>query len=252
MSKKTITELHLEKTGKLSDKWESYLNYYDQLFDGLSDTPLTLLEIGVQNRGSLNTWAQYFSNAQKIVGCDIDEKCKSLVYEDQRIHVVVGDANSEAANTQIRNISDAFDIVIDDGSHISGDILNSFLIYFPLVRPGGIYIIEDSHTLYNSSFGGGILNDFGAMNFFKKLIDMVSYQFWDKELSPNTLLSTFFDGHSIPPFIAEGWVESIEFRNSIITIKKAKNPGHEKLGKRIITGSELAVKDENWLKMVKG
>ena len=58
-------------------------------------------------------------------------------------------------------------------------------------------------------------------------------------------------GGAIPSFIGEGWVESIEFRNSIITIRKSKNSGHEKLGKRIITGTELTVKDEAWLKMVK-
>jgi hypothetical protein len=249
---KTITQLHLEKTGKLSDKWELYLDYYDQLFGCISDSPLSLLEIGVQNGGSLDTWAKYFINAKFIVGCDIDEKCKSLTYEDSRVHVVVGDANSETANNEIRKICSSFDVVIDDGSHMSADILNSFLIYFPLVNPGGIYVIEDTHTLYDYSFGGGILNEFSAMNFFKKLVEIPSYQFWGRELSPNTLLSTFFNGGSIPPFIAEGWVESIEFRNSIITIRKSKQAGHEKLGKRIITGTELTVKDDAWLKMVKG
>ncbi|SNX28928.1 Methyltransferase domain-containing protein [Polynucleobacter meluiroseus] len=249
---RTIKQLHLEKTGKLSDKWESYLSYYDDLFLCLCDAPITLLEIGIQNGGSLDTWAKFFPNAQAIVGCDIDEKCNSLVYDDPKIHVVVGDANSEAANTKIRKISSEFDIIIDDGSHISSDILNSFLIYFPLVRPGGIYVVEDAHTLYDNSFGGGILNEFSALTFFKKLVDMVSYQFWARELTPSTLLFTYFEGHSIPPFISEGWIDSIEFRNSIITIKKAKQPGHEKLGKRIITGTELTVKDEAWLKMVKG
>lgn len=249
---KTITDLHFEKTGKLSDKWQSYLDYYDELFCSINECPLSLLEIGVQNGGSLDTWAKYFINAKFIVGCDIDEKCKTLTYEDPRVHVVIGDANTEATNIEIRKVCNNFDVVIDDGSHTSADILNSFLIYFPLVNPGGIYVIEDTHTLYDYAYGGGILNEFSAMNFFKKLVEMISYQFWGRELSPNTLFSTFFHSGAIPPFIAEGWVESIEFRNSIITIRKSKKVGHEKLGKRIISGTELTVKDEAWLKIVKG
>ena len=37
------------------------------------------------------------------------------------------------------------------------------------------------------------------------------------------------------------WIESIEFRNSIITITKSKIEGHNKLGERIIRGSEAIV-----------
>jgi len=252
MIKKSIYQIHAEKTGKVSDKWESYLEYYDGLFRGLRDLPISMLEIGVQNGGSLETWANYFVNAKNIVGCDIDEKCKNLAFEDGRINVVVGNANSEETNSKIRGLSNAFDIIIDDGSHISHDVLNSFFIYFPLLAPGGIYIVEDAHTLYQSSFGGGMLNDVGAMCFFKKLVDFISYQFWEQELLPNVFFSTFFGGHSIPLFIAEGWVDSMEFKNSIITIKKAKTPGHQKLGKRLVSGGELTVKDSDWLNLVKG
>lgn len=249
---KTISELHLEKNGKISDKWRSYLEYYDQLFHRIASRPISMLEIGVQNGGSLETWSKYFINAKNIIGCDIDENCGALSFEDSRIHVVVGDANSEITNTKIRKICENFDFVIDDGSHASHDILNSFLIYFPLVNPGGIYVIEDTHTLYDYGYGGGIFNEFSAMSFFKKLIEMVSFQFWTHELSPNTLFSTFFNGGAIPPFIAEGWVESIEFRNSIITIRKSLRAGHDKRGERIITGNQMIVKDEAWLKVVKG
>ena len=36
-----------------------------------------------------------------------------------------------------------FDIIIDDGSHILSDILNTFKSYFQLLKPGGYFIIED-------------------------------------------------------------------------------------------------------------
>ena len=37
---RTIDALHRTKTGKVSNKWSSYLIYYDQLFEPIKDTPL--------------------------------------------------------------------------------------------------------------------------------------------------------------------------------------------------------------------
>lgn len=245
MEERTINALHRNKSGKVSDKWESYLGYYDSIFSDLRDLPLSMLEIGVQNGGSLETWSEYFKFGQRFVGCDIDPKCGSLKYDDPRISIVVGDANAAASFQAICAISPDYDIVIDDGSHVSMDILTSFVNYFPLVKPGGLYIVEDTHTLYNSLYGGGILNEFSAYAFFKKLIDVVNFQFWRDEVSINTYFRTFFPLNSTPNFILEGWVDSVEFRNSIITIRKALIPGHEKLGSQVIVGSSAQVQTFN-------
>jgi hypothetical protein len=48
----------------------------------------------------------------------------------------------------------------------------------------------------------------------------------------------------MPLFLRDGWVESIEFRNSMIVIRKSQVATHEKLGDRIITGSSAQVNDE--------
>jgi len=241
MNQTTINRLHRDKAGKLSDKWASYLTYYDELFGPLRNLPLNMLEIGVQNGGSLETWSSYFEQAQHIIGCDIDPRCGSLHYADSRVSIIVGDANSAATFQSIRAICTDFDIVIDDGSHQSMDVLNSFVNYFPLLKPGGLYVVEDTHTLYNDAFGGGILSEFGAYSFFKKLIDVVSFQFWRDELSIKTYFRTFFPHSGTPNFILDGWVDSISFRNSIVTITKAMVPGHEKLGDRVLVGNSAQV-----------
>jgi hypothetical protein len=240
----SIENLHRNKIGKVSDKWASYLPYYDQLFAPLREFPVKLLEIGVQNGGSLETWSNYFNNATLLIGCDIDENCAELRYSDARINIVVGDANSGATYQKILDVSPQFDIVIDDGSHRSTDIINSFINYFPLLTPGGVYVVEDTCCLFMDEFGGGVLSEFSAYAFFKRLTDVVNFQFWKNEVSINNYLRTFFDLRSTPIFILDGWLESIEFRNSIITIKKALKPGHEKLGERIIVGSDALV--QNW------
>ena len=241
MSKLSVEQIHREKTGKVSDKWSSYLTFYDELFEKYREQKLNLLEIGVQNGGSLETWKTFFSEAVTIIGCDINERCNVLEYDDSRVSVVVGDANQTNTINKITSICNAFDIVIDDGSHQSNDILNSFFIYFPLVKPGGLYVIEDAHTLYLKEFGGGILNEFSAYSFFKKLIDVISIQFWGGELPLDVYFRSFFPLGKMPIFINEGWVESIEFRNSIIIIRKSQVATHEKLGDRVITGTDASV-----------
>jgi hypothetical protein len=47
--------------GKVSDKWSSYLPFYDELFEKYRTQNLNLLEISVQNGGSLVTWKIFFS-----------------------------------------------------------------------------------------------------------------------------------------------------------------------------------------------
>ena len=68
MRDQSIEKIHKEKTGKVSDKWESYLPYYDSLFEKYRSQNLNLLEIGVQNGGSLETWKTFFKNAACLIG----------------------------------------------------------------------------------------------------------------------------------------------------------------------------------------
>lgn len=238
--KSTFATIHEKKQGKASDKWESYLDLYDELFTPLKKNPVTMLEIGVQNGGSLETYGEFFAKGKRFIGCDINEGCRNLKYSDERIAVVVGNANTEPVAKEILQLSADFSIIIDDGSHVSLDVINSFLIYFPVVQPGGLYIIEDTHTLYHQAFGGGIGNERSAIAFFKKLADVVSYEWWHNESSIQTHLSTFFLQNT-PDFITDGWIESVEFRNSVIVVRKSKKAGHNKLGQRIIRGTDFSV-----------
>ena len=71
MAKKTLKQLYGEHKGKVSDKWFSYLSEYERIFASYREMPLRLLEIGVQNGGSLEIWSKYFHKAEKLLGCDI-------------------------------------------------------------------------------------------------------------------------------------------------------------------------------------
>src|SRR5207302_204933 len=90
----TLQALYAAHTGKISDKWSLYLSEYERLFAAYRQRPIRLLEIGIQNGGSLELWAKYFEAAEAIVGCDIDPRCADLRFCDPRISVLVADANS--------------------------------------------------------------------------------------------------------------------------------------------------------------
>jgi len=244
MKKNELKYLHLSNTGKVSDKWESYLDYYNEIFTPLKDKDISLLEIGIQNGGSLQIYLNFFKNAEIIIGCDIDDNCRNLDYDDIRIQVVIGNINSNETHGKISSLKNQFDILIDDGSHISSEIITSFIKYFPMVKPGGIYVIEDLHCSYDSYntgyYGGGILNENSAINFFKKIIDVINSEFWTNAINLQTYLSQFFP-KDLPQLIIDGSIKSIEFRNSIITIRKSKIGETNKLGKQMITGKEMEV-----------
>ena len=167
MHKKTLQQIYAEHHGKVSDKWAIYLAEYERLLAEYRDAPVRLLEIGIQNGGSLDIWSKYFPHANKLVGCDINPDCSSLSYEDARIAVVIGDATAAETREAILGHSPSYDIVIDDGSHRSSDIINTFAQYFRHLEDGGIYIAEDLHCSYWQEFEGGLFDPFSSIAFFK-------------------------------------------------------------------------------------
>src|SRR5882757_9979464 len=46
------------------------------------------------------------------------------------------------------------DIIIDDGSHVNEHMIDTFKILFPLLKDGGVYVVEDTQTSYWPEFGG--------------------------------------------------------------------------------------------------
>ena len=183
-----LAELFFSSEGKVSDKWEQFLAIYDLELKSFVDgnQPVRLLEIGVQNGGSLELWSAYLPPGSTIVGLDIDPAVEALRFEgDVRAHCV--DVND------IRRIEEAlgdqtFDIVIDDGSHRSSDIIAAFQILFSKIRPGGKYIVEDLHASYWASHEGGFRLASSAIEHFKNLVDALNADHFqpDPRLSDET------------------------------------------------------------------
>ncbi len=242
MSKTTLHQLYTEHTGKVSDKWSLYLTEYNRLFATYRDDPVRLLEIGIQNGGSLEIWSKYFSNAATLVGCDINPDCAYLTYEDPRIGVIVGDANAPEIHERVIQRSPQFDIIIDDGSHLSGDIVKSFALYFPHIVENGIFIAEDLHCSYWHQFDGGLFDPYSSIAFFKRLADAVNHEHWGVPRMRADILQGIFTKYGCTVDAdALSQVHSVEFINSMCVVRKAAAAANT-LGTRIIAGSlELVV-----------
>lgn len=241
MMKKTLRELYEQHQGKVSDKWSIYLAEYDRFFASYRDESIRLLEIGIQNGGSLEIWSKFFPQASKIVGCDINPDCARLTYTDPRISVVVGDANTDSVESRIAAISPEFDLIVDDGSHVSGDIVRSFARYFPRLVDGGLFVAEDLHCSYWGGFEGGVFHPASSIAFFKRLADIVSHEHWGVPIARKDVLASFIRKYDFD--LDENLlvhIHSVEFINSLCIIRKSL-PAQNELGTRFIAGVDESI-----------
>src|SRR5262245_24734187 len=116
----------------LSDKHQpcdhQYGYTYDALFRRFKYRRIKLLEIGVGGYGkrlggeSLNAWQAYFPFA-RIIGCDIQNKTR---LNTLRAKIYVLDQSSKTQLEELCNKEESFDIIIDDGSHLSSHQIRTF------------------------------------------------------------------------------------------------------------------------------
>ena len=237
----SLEELFKSKTAKASDKWAAYLPHYASQLSAYRHKPISLLEIGVQNGGSLEVWAAFFPHASHVIGCDINPKCGELTYENPIIHVVVGDATHPDVTQQVLSYATPLDVVIDDGAHMSSSIIKAFAEYFPSIAPDGLYIAEDLHCSYWPDYEGGLEQAGSAMEFFKFLGDLVNIQHWRRtyefERAREILRSRFHVDLGAEDIMR---IHSVTFTNSMAFVQK-KDADKNLLGPRIIRGDQAIV-----------
>ena len=228
--------------GKVSTKWDSYLPLYDKWLAPFRNDSVNLLEIGVQNGGSLEIWSQYFERAKVLIGCDINPAVANLKYSDERIHVIPHSATTPVAQTTVDTLApDGFDVIVDDGSHRSLDTISNFLTYFPRLKAGGLYFVEDMHCAYWSEYGGGLFNCRSASTFFKSLADVVNSEHFRGGANLSLLFESFFNDGTVPALFTENSIMSVHFYNSVFIIEKSPPGRSPCLGEVVIVGDDAIV-----------
>ena len=140
-----------------SDKGSIKHNYsriYDMIFYPYKDKNINFLELGLLIGGpehnidknritddlpSIRIWLDYFSKAQ-IIGLDISD---FSWFQHDRFRFVQCDMDQRENIKRAANIIGEVDIIIDDASHASHHQQFALLELWNILRPGGLYIIED-------------------------------------------------------------------------------------------------------------
>jgi hypothetical protein len=182
----TLDDLAIKHGADKSTITHGYTPIYERFFQPLRNKELSLIEIGFggyhfPERGGAGArmWADYFHRG-KIVTLDLYDK-HPLNHE--RIKFYKGAQDDSTFLRNVVEIEGAPDIIVDDGSHISPLTIESFRILFPMLKPGGWYVIEDLHASYwdvpatdGTDFKGGINNPNAILNFLKALVDSLNYK----------------------------------------------------------------------------
>ena len=160
-------------------KWRHYFEIYERYMGPFRGTACNYLEIGVSQGGSLELFQQYLGPEAKILGIDIKPECKQ--WERNGIEVLIGDQADPAFLSQAVAPKGPFDIILDDGGHVPDQQLVSFLTLFPILKEGGVYLVEDLHT---SFWLGGQGSRFGInfYDFARGLVEKLSAYHVDERL----------------------------------------------------------------------
>jgi len=247
--------------GLIAHKWVHYFYIYDLLFENIirKNKPINILEIGVDRGGGLEIWKKYFPENSKIHGIDINKRCEKIKFSDN-IFFHLGDATDRVFMERIfSNIE--FDIILDDGSHICSDVIETFKIMFPKLKAGGLYVVEDLCTSYWKDYDGGYRKKGTSIEYFKNLIEAINsdyivhfnflrkyLKYFSKGFKDKVKIflknngSRILSKKAIKTNISNGidyskLIESISFYDSICAIKKFQQQKNNPF-KSVITGQK--------------
>lgn len=103
---------------------------------------VNVLEIGVDEQGSIKLWKDFFIRP-KITVIDILEK------DVQDVEFVLLDQSDKFMLSEFANRNmERYHLIIDDGSHVPDHQELTLVHLWKALKPGGIFIVEDIETSY--------------------------------------------------------------------------------------------------------
>ena len=196
----TLWSDFLTNDKRIIHKWKHYFPIYERHFKDFVYKPVTFIEIGCGQGGSLQMWKRYFGPHARIIGIDIDPECKK--FEEDQVEVYIGQQQDHQLLQSLINQVGTPDIVLDDGSHVMSHIIASFQFLYPRMAKNGIYMVEDLHTAYWDEYEGGLRKPSTFIELCKNLIDELNADHTRGSLSPteftkSTLSMHFYDSVAV-------------------------------------------------------
>lgn len=212
-----LEEYFRNNEGRLIHKWMHYFEVYHRHFERFRNRPVTIVEFGVNQGGSLEMWRDYFGPEAAIVGIDIDPRCQQ--FEGDGITIMIGDQEDRDFLRRISAEVGPIDVVIEDGGHTMGQQIATFEVLYSRMTDDGCFLVEDVHTSYWERYGGGLRREGTFMELAKQRTDQLNA--WhakeDEELQVNGFTRT---------------TKSIHFYDSIVVFERGKRswPKHRVTG----------------------
>ena len=155
-----------------SGKWQHYFSIYERHLSRFRGRKTRLLEIGVQNGGSIDVYREFFGASLEYIGLDINRACKQLErHYSSGVRIEIGDSGDRRFMSELGSRLDPLDIVIDDGSHLPAHQRTAFEALYHHVSGDGVYLVEDLHTNFFPSYGGGRRSTSTFLAYAKELTD---------------------------------------------------------------------------------
>lgn len=115
------------------DTSHNYLPVYQEEFNVVEN--IKMLELGVYTGGSLRLWQEYFNNSE-IHGIESTVWDKNISIPGIMHWGKYEDIYQEFSN-------EYFDYIINDSMHHAEEQINAFKLYYPKLKPGGKFFMED-------------------------------------------------------------------------------------------------------------
>ncbi len=210
-----LAQIYAANKDSLVHKWHHYIPIYEKYFEKYRGQEIRFLEIGVSKGGSLRMWREYLGPNAIIYGIDIDQSCSR--FDGIHAEVRIGSQDDSDFLSSVVSEMGGIDVVLDDGSHNMQHIVASMKTLFPKLNNGGTYLIEDLHTAYWGSFGGGYKSKNNFYRLIPKLIDDMHH--WYHSYGKRSML-------------ASEAISSIHIHDSIVVLEKAITypPTHSQVG----------------------
>jgi hypothetical protein len=158
---------------RLIHKWVHYFEIYHRHLERFRGRRVVVLEFGVSHGGSLQMWRDYFGRRARIYGVDIDPRCERLG-RGRRTKVFIGDQADREFLKSVLAATGPVDVLIEDGGHTMEQQIATFEEFYPHMKEDGVFLIEDLHTSYWESYGGGHGRPGTFIEYAKGLLDQLN------------------------------------------------------------------------------
>ena len=190
---------------KYSIKWSNYIDIYENLFQKFLKKKIKIVEVGIGDGGSLFMWKNFFGKNAKIIGIELNPEAKNL--EKNGFKIYNGDQSSPDFWKSFYKKIGKIDILIDDGGHTNLQQITTLVESINFIKPGGMIIIEDTHTSFMKNKGFKNPSKYSFINFTLSIIEIIHRR------NPNLNKKLNFISKKI---------NSIEYYDSITVINIAK------------------------------